>query len=68
MMIFFIVESRIVYLIGNIITMIMFSLIIAEGDILSITQLIQSILYAVITISGYIVMKNKYKKEELKNE
>ncbi len=63
MMIFFIVESRIIYALGNIVTILMFGILIGKGDILSLTQLIQGLLYLIITLSGYIALKSKYIKE-----
>lgn len=52
------VESRLIYIIGNIITIVMFSMIVASGDLISIIQLVQALLYFVITISAYLIMKN----------
>ncbi|BDU67420.1 MAG: hypothetical protein TYPL_0730 [Candidatus Tyloplasma litorale] len=65
MIIMFILDSRIVYMIGNLLTSIMFLLITIQGDILSFTQLIQGILYFVISFSGYIIMRERLKNERL---
>ncbi len=63
MMMFMITQSRLVYLIGNIMTIIMFSLIINSGEYTSIAQLVQAILYTIITICGYVNILVVYGEE-----
>lgn len=59
--IFFILQSRIIYLIGNILTFIMFLLlIIEENDVLVLILLVQTTLYMIVTISGYLKLRNKH--------
>ncbi len=58
------IESRIIYMIGNIITLFMFTLIIGQGELLSLIQLVQGGLYLTITISGYITMKEMKKNKD----
>ncbi len=54
------IESRIIYMIGNVITMVMFLIIIGDGELLSLIQLMQGTLYLIITVSGYVTMKDIY--------
>ncbi len=56
--IFYFVESRIYYMIGNTITLVMFIIIVSDGELLSLIQLSQSLLYLLITICGYFTMLN----------
>lgn len=55
------VESRIIYMIGNLITIFMFTMIVISGELLSLIQITQALLYFIITISGYSSMKIRYK-------
>ncbi len=54
--IFYFVESRIYYMIGNTITLVMFIVIVGDGELLSLIQLAQSSLYLLITVCGYFTM------------
>ncbi len=67
--IYYFVESRIYYMIGNAITLFMFVTIVCSGELLSLIQLAQSTLYLLITIAGYLNMVyiNKENNNELKN-
>lgn len=64
MMLFIIIESRFVFLIGNVLTLYMFASIVGHGDYISTPQLVQAILYTLITISGYINIRNNYNQNE----
>lgn len=54
------IESRIVFMIGNVITMSMYGMIVIQGDLLTLIQLTQATLYLIITIAGFVTMKLHY--------
>lgn len=60
MMIFFVVQSRIIYLIGNLLTWTMFLSVIINGDLLTLILFTQISIYMMITISGYLTMFEKH--------
>lgn len=60
MMIFFIVQSRFIYLIGNVLTAIMFIKLMADGDLLVLVLFTQIVIYNVITICGYITLRHSH--------
>lgn len=62
MMIMFILQSRIIYIIGNVLSMVMMILLVSKGDVLSILIVIQMFIYILITLFGYIKMKIEMKK------
>ncbi len=67
MMIFKIVESRIIYGVGNVFTILMFGVKTIKGDLVSLNQTVQGVLYLIVTISGFIILKDEYarNKEEI---
>lgn len=60
LMIFKIVESRIIYGVGNIFTIVMFGWKTMQGDLVSLNQVVQGALYLVVTISGFIILYDDY--------
>lgn len=60
LMIFKIVESRIIYGAGNIFTILMFGVKTIKGDLVSLNQTVQGVLYLLVTISGFIILKDQY--------
>ncbi len=60
LMIFKIVESRIIYGVGNIFTIVMFSWKTLQGDLVSLNQVVQGILYLIVTTSGFVILYYDY--------
>lgn len=64
LMIFKIAESRIIYGVGNLFTIFMFAGKTIKGDLVSLSQVFQGILYLIVTCSGFVLLINEVKNNK----